>query len=354
MIRTITPVSDAAQYLAGKNVTWKLSIAEQELLQGSIRITGDLVMTVTGGNTLEIDKLVGVHALFDNWVCGSEKKGNMEPVNNYGRFVRHLHVANLAEDDLGINRDGELMFHTDNALVWYQAQSDGVKNYISFCFKPLIPFNRSKGNISYDACGNLEIQHILKPILQALKSNDATQTLGYTIQNLKMHYVTLPDSKQNQRIMMSTYHSSQQEIGSDNVTISKTTLGSMAVDSVCASFISIANEGLQTTNYYAFEDMGVSSVQFSYNDIANNYFQFPMKTKEEIIYNGLLAFNRNNMKKYNMNALKYNNGENCIIGLQYPQLLDMTSHKFGVNILSNASNVNKYYMYLFFSGEIVY
>ena len=182
MIRTIKPVSELQQYNPNTNVSWNLSIENEELVKNSITISGDLYLGVDNTKILEIDKLVGIHSFFNYWIPGCEKFGNFEACDNYPRMIKHLNISNSPPDNNGINKDGECRFLLDNAKLWYQAQGD----HISFVFKPLIPFNRSNINLYYSKFGNLSLQVLLVDKSKALKSDDPAATLLYSMKNLKM------------------------------------------------------------------------------------------------------------------------------------------------------------------------
>ena len=126
------------------------------------------------------------------------------------------------------------------------------------------------------------------------------------------------------------------------------------MSSVTGSFISKAKENVQTANSNDFDDVGMTQVQFGYNDIQNGYIQYTLQTKEELLYNALNSLNSNDMKEYYMNAQLFNKGTNTgILGLKYSSLLDMSKSKFSVNIANtNATNVAIFNLYLFFNGVL--
>ena len=59
MIRTIKPISELQQYNPNTNVSWNLSIENEEVVANSISICGDLYLGVNPTKILNIDKLVG-------------------------------------------------------------------------------------------------------------------------------------------------------------------------------------------------------------------------------------------------------------------------------------------------------
>ena len=177
-------------------------------------------MTVTVGKTLKIDPLVGIHGFFNNWICKSDNRGALESCNNYGRYVKHMNVANMGVDEMGINKDGNLMFLTDDATIWYKAETD---DHISFCFSPLIQYNRTSDNLGYSSFGNLEIQCYLVDKSICMQSDDDTNGLGYIMKNLKLHYLTQPDSMNKNPVTCDCYHTSGGiTITTDNVSLNKT------------------------------------------------------------------------------------------------------------------------------------
>lgn len=349
MLKTILPVSQTDIYTANSNVSFELSIENQEVIQNSIYLSGDLYLTLSDplAYTLQVDCLTGIHNFFDNWICSSELKGAMSPCNNYGRYVKHLHISSMSNDEKGINKDGELMFGAHDALRWYKREAD----HISFAFRPLIPFNRSNANLPYSVYGNLTIQTYLVSVIQALFTNDVTPDVNFTMKNLRLHYLTQPDQHSKAPIMFKTYHSSApMDITSNKVTISKN-IGGMLVNSVQASFIQKAHDKVLTFNSLAFEDIDVQRLQFSYNDIANGYIQYTLDTPEEILYNGIAAFNNNGMQKYTLTADIFNQGVLRVIGIKYPQPLDMSKNKFSTTITNGGANaITPYSCYMFFNG----
>lgn len=360
MLKTILPESNVPSFVPNTNVTFNLSLENEQLVKKSIYLTGRLTITPPTADAtavIEIDKWAGIHNFFDHWICDSQRNGRMQTLSNYGRYVRHLHLSNLAIDELGFNKDGEGMYLTDAANTWINADQipsvDGSFDSY-FCFKPYFQYNRSADDLSYDKFGNLSVQFYLADRIQCMTLTDEDLNpagLSYSISDLKMHYQSVPDQKVKGPVIFETYYSSPPtNMMTNSVTIDKN-VGSMMVEGVQGSFIAKAHDKQQGFSCVGFEDIGVTKIQFAFNDFTNNYIQFALDNAQEILYNAISALNLNEMKKYGYNAQEFITKSNTMIGLRYPQPLDMTQKKFSCTITNaNATVGNSFSCYLFFYG----
>lgn len=338
------PTSMKDQYDPSTNVTFNLSMENQELIPGSIAISGKFTYSGNNGQAVYLDPLVGAHAFIDNIIQSSDLLGNQPTVDGYGRYVKLRRLCNWDKSDAILNQGKEWSSPTGNA-AWFNGQY--------FVIKPKISFNNASANLSYSKFGNISIQLYL-PAIQNIFSIAAAQAgFTYKIEDLKLSYQTVKDSGNKGQVVMKTSAYGLHSMVSNNQIISQN-VGGMVVDAFLNCFQSQADAIDVTKNPFALGNPAVTEVSFQFNDQDNALLANSYKTPEEISVNAIAAFNRNNMTKYWLDASDMQSFVTSpLVGLQLPAPINLANNRLTQDIMSNAANNNKYNCHTFYEGVSV-
>lgn len=363
---SVQPNSQRPQYLPGDSVDFIANFAGREIITGSVRISGRVVVTkganfanpMDGTEAIYYDPKVGAHALFQT-ITTSFSGVVKDHCQAYPRYVKHHSVAN--EDSVMCVADVEsacslkLNSHTETPVVL--ATTNGAAPPVattdgrSFSIKPMIGINSASGNFGYSRVGETKISLQVSTLTQFLYGADAaaatTPNLNFYLTDLQLHYRTLPDSMSKAPLIMNVWSSLKQVIGSNNTNLSMNV--PLAARAVSCSFINLANENTLTNNFLQFDiPTNVSRVEFAFNDSTTALVQFPLEDQTEIFYNALRAMAPDS-RPIPIHALKQD-GKNFMLGISYEQIQMNT--KIAINIQSGVTSANPLAAYLYFLGAV--
>jgi hypothetical protein len=108
--------------------------------------------------------------------------------------------------------------------------------------------------------------------------------MKYTLSNLKLEYLTVPDAPLKQPLVFETIHMIKSTAESQNSSIS--TRVPTVAQSVSIVFHREDQLNQPLYNHYALEvPPDIQRVEFSFNDSLTNYHTFALDSLEEILYN---------------------------------------------------------------------
>lgn len=380
--RSIFPLSQRATYEADSNVDFVMSLDNEKLLPGSVTLEGevavysDLGATVAfDGEDIRYDPLAGWHALARDWTTEFQNVGVIESFVNYPRWVKMNTVATQFDDSLAVESplSCEGRAPTEGIARGYLFGRSTVDPFIPFSIVPQIAINKATGPLSSTATGQIRLRLRLAPNTEVLYGNDVTSATGYSIKNLKLRYQTIPDDGKLVAVQLETHSVYRSNVDSNNQNIS--TFVPSLCSAVQMSFISQANEGTLKKNYLQLAPLvglapigavgnttplasfsyGIERLYYAINDTeAGALVDFEFQSREEIVRNGLRAFNAK-MDKYSALIRHFNNPEapdRYLAGIPFGSLIDFSKNKFAVELQSQCSNsaAAAFIAYVYFTG----
>jgi hypothetical protein len=342
--------------------------AGRSLILGSVRFEGDLSVFQTGttliadATRITMDNHVAMHSVIENASTILSTQGQIENLDNYGRYVKMISTANSSSDD----------HHSSNALPELRAPDVRQTEYLlktrnsksanstftvqpDFSVKPMICLNRPQvgSSIPFSATGAIRVQFKLARNVAVLYGANAgvgaTADPSYLLQNLRMTYKTIPSPQNDGAIMYRTL-SNNQSLESNNSSIS--TSIPAVIYAVSATFMTQSKENTFGSNNFLLErPIGINNIQMNYNDSSNAFQTFRLDNQQEIITNYLES-----MRSAGINGCKLSNlnSNDCFgAGINFNDNLDFSDgRKFSMTIDSGITNASPVILYLYFHSSI--
>lgn len=343
----LDPIEQKATWSPSSGVTWNLNMVSKDFVANSLSITANVLVNLTNfnGTYLYLDPLVGAHGFFTDFVQQTDNLGMMKSDSNYGRYVKMVRESNLDKSTTAF-MGKEMCLGTTTDFRYFNGNS--------FKIKPLIMLNGSNVNLSYEKTGNITISTWIQPANRVFYTDATNVEFTYTLTNLKLQYAVLPSKGYKGKVLFQSYHSEIPSLVSTNQSF-QNNIGNMAVGSVACSFQRATSAQNATINPFILENIGVKQVDFLFNDLVNGLFSYSLKKPEEIILNGL-SLNMNNLTSFYPDASDLN--QYCpLVGLKFPNALDMSIEKFTLNVQSTIPDntpANTFNAHLFFSGVKIF
>ena len=359
---TIFPQSFKSAYVQNDVVDFVMTFENQALLQQSLRITGDLVINSVGTTAMtsnsvdnaadvKFDSVVGIHGAFQAITCMTDN-GILENLNEYPKYVKAKAMSSLANTQFGTDavRVSELRCgDTSGKMSKALATGNPNSKKVSFAFSPDIALNKSTESVPFAKSGVCKVTLRLATNSQFLYGAGNDINHNYQINNLQLHYRTVPP-KAVSNLQFESITSISNTIESNNTSLA--TRVPATVQSVSCVFIREKNLNQSVPNHLALEiPPAVSRVEFSFNDSTTQYITYELTDREEILYNYQRSWGQS--KKNNMTLELLDHGGRAYgIGMPFGTFVDMSNSKFGLNLVSEISNQDKYAIIIFFRGVV--
>jgi len=338
------------------------------LVCGSVRIEGDVLINETGtdavkaGTRITIDNHVGAHAFFDNVsVVLSQGGGQIENIDNYGRWVKMVNSATSSEDDnhradaLCELRSPNLR-HTEyllkKRLTKSQDSTLAILPDMSVALKCCL--NRPiQGNfLDFAKTGSIRVQVKFARNVSVLSGVDSGTASfpapNYTLSNLRCVFKSV--IAQNQPTVLQRVLSMNQSLESNNSTVS--TSVPAVVNAVSAVFLTQSRENNYLFNNFALERPdNISNIQMNYNDTTNAYQTFRLDNQQEILSNYLESLRSAGINDAKLNKVDSND---CFgAGIDFKENIDFSSgNKFSLQIESGIDNSQPVILFLYFHSLV--
>lgn len=344
--KSILPQSQQDSYGPNSNIDFNLSFEGQSIKQGSIRVSGNLVLANQGATT-EIDALTGIHGCWSSIVTEFQTKGVVENLQQYPRLHKMKMLAR--QDDaqaLGTSVNiTSLKLPRDDMTNSFTFGAEGLDN-LPFCCKLDIMLNRTNADISYSKTGAIRLS--LRTASKDQFLTGAVEATEYSITNLELHYQVEEGTKSGP-VQSTTYYLIKHSIDSNNNSVSSRVPAT--VQSVSCSFILASRENQGAYNNLECAELpGVSRVQWTFNDKLS-VVKYDINTREEILYNYLKSMGRSNYNSIRTADL-VNQTRTYGMGLDFYGGINLLNQKLGMDVVSSADNTNVFSMYMFFRSVV--
>tara|TARA_R110000796_G_scaffold63084_4_gene145383 strand:+ start:2482 stop:3660 length:1179 start_codon:yes stop_codon:yes gene_type:complete len=358
-----------------------LNFPQRKLVAGSIRITANVLANDTlhgadkvGTQNLYVDPLVGASAFFDTMTTTLDKVGQIESIQDYGRWIKTVEQAKTARTDLfkgsavcelkapNANWVKTVLRGTSasRALDGSAANADGleISDQADFSIKPMICLNSAMGgdgSMSFRKTGPVRLTLRVARALSALYGPSVSPPSAGTVakvalSNLRIHFASVPDDGTDAPMTMSNIVNIQSTIQSSFANIS------CQVPAICravsATVIRTSHQnagGLH--NPLACEVLPeFRTVEFIYNSTINNSLvSYQITDYAELLERYVKSVSDSDHSSTSMWEIKHNSGMG--IGLEFADgLLDLRRQRFQIQISSGVNSAEPYAMSLFFWG----
>ena len=365
-------------YKEFSTVDFVLDASGRQLVANSIRLEADLAVHSTGTPPLaiendgqltrtyprvQLDPNVGAHALFESFqVVLPKSLGLIHNANEYPRYVKMMAKGQYSLDDyISAELLSELRCGRNDVAypsINRQAKGGGENggNNLenpSFCIKPMIAINQTTGgNYSFDKMGAIRISMNLARNNQALFGGDVDNNVNYTLTNVRLRYITIPDmGKAQPKMICNSYSVIKNTIISNNAEVSSS-VPANAVGGVSISFLESSSESDNSKNSLSLEKYpAFQEVSYQFQDATNQYISYTIKSLTDAQSKGLESLRSVGHNEISSNNYQANDGQ--VLGIDFNgQFVDMTKNKFAINIKSQR-DIGTYFIYLYFHSLVV-
>jgi hypothetical protein len=340
-----------------QNKLFKFSIKLNEyekLMKGSIKISGKLKV-FNGANPIKTtdniyyDAQIGVHSLFNlinTSVTTKDGKysGMIENLAQYPLIVKIFNVGNKHyNNQMASNKNNvELVCGSNilaqNVLLGQMNVNKASDMSNDFMFAPMICINRTSDDVSN--VQQIDIQLTINDLYAPFYTGGGAfpAKFGWTIENLKCHYVTIPCTKDEMKLPL-TYAKIIES--NRSVLVSSNGMYNFTCPSNCVSILSVFQlQGKKSMENQLYLDYvpDIQKVEYTINGQTGS-LKFILQSEEEIRANAIKSIN---LKMSESNALFHY--DSFMIGYNFLGSLPKNT-EIGMNILAGNGYSGNYNMF---------
>lgn len=369
---TIFPDSQKPAYGNGvENIDFTIRLSPgQALLKNSIRLSGNVIFYQQGNTVFPVgspalyDYKLGTHSLFRSMFVNTTNNGTISNINEYPEWVK-----------LYRQRDGDRQAYCGSAVRELELSLPDLRspsNLISnadgtnFSLYPLIPLNLcdpESGNMT-NRSGDITLTITTNNPLSVLygvesSSPDGSQTIlnpvtnsaGYEIRNLKLHYDVVGATPADTQTTVMTIFGSRHTVVSNNDTFSVNL--PIVASAFVGAYRDITSINTPNDNEYKFLNPDITRLEFTYNNTTNEIISFPLKSQQEIVLNSLSALELGTKSSVTLGQLAELDGDEFSVGLQFGEPLDLAKARLAIRTESNLiNNTQRALLDIFATGSL--
>lgn len=328
----------------------------RKYLKNSMTLEADISVKLAGAdltlaNDIKVDNRIGFHSVIES-VSTAAKGQQVELLQDYPRYVASVMSATKDVNDcftLEAQAEGrQATEDTGKYICQLERQrritAGGAAGVLTrpakFSLKPNFALNRMVGDdYSFQSNGEIKVQLNLARNNRVLYGLGGDGTQSYTLTNVRLRYITVPDDGKQGVIMMNSVVSVKSAINSAQATISARVPASRC-NGVILNFIEQSNDNSNTANSYRLEQFnGLDSVEYLFNDSTNKYITYRIENRDEIVRRGLeaLADQPYDGGHNQVSHSKLSVNQGFLAGLSFTEYIDLSSQKFTVMLNSDIS-----------------
>lgn len=338
--------------------------SDRNLVRNSIRIEGVLKCKMANGaqvaftDRVHLNKRIGVHSIIES----SQVQINgaiIENINtDYSRFVHMIQSSTKSRDEY--YDSGEICelkaVSTDVACAiasgeTTRASSAAQGDYAGtdFSFRPMICLNRADNDVPLARLNNeVRLSFNLARDVNVLCGVGQEAGGSYEITQFRLTYRTT-DPVAVPSVGMKSVFPIKQIVNTSSASINSRVPA--ICNAVSVSFLRQTKENQIVTDNNALEQLPqLDQVQYMFNDATNQLVQYQQEEYSEYLGGFLDSLNTAGIHSVSPNAIKGNSVFG--LGLKFGAEVDLSNQKFGVQVVSAASQALSYIMYLYFHSSI--
>jgi hypothetical protein len=374
-----TPETSKDVYSEYDQIHFGLDFEGRQIIMNSIRFEGEVKVYKTGTTDLDdpsdvsFDPKIGAHSLISTVVVTFQNQGVIENIIEYPRLVKmKTDASKSANDMLASNYVCELraptkdvneaMVRRKNPKAWKGAAVGGTNPdiadipagavvYPDFSIVPHLCLNQAPAGsrLSFRTSGTARVSLTLERNMGVLYGRSVDANYNYKLSNIRMSFMTVPDTGKPQPIEMRTSLCIKSSLTSNQANLSSKVPA--ICDSMSMSYLPYTQEYQPTySNTQLSNPPDVTSIQFLFNDATNQYITYLIKDKDEMVKRGLDGLSAGKSNDVNLNKLSANEG--YIHGLNWGQFIDLSKQKFNIQVNSAISNINPHHIWMYFNSIV--
>ena len=382
-----------AGYTEFDTLDFSLAFPSRAMVAGSIRVEGELQILngaaeIVDGDRVSIDHMIGAHALVQSCVSSTLNAGVIENITNLPRFVAMKTNATKHRNDMcnsemvcelrspddriqqkllkprcpadigggtndPVNANGHRGSAGAVATQYPIVSNPEAYEKPDFSFKPHIVFNNVVGVnklINYSTTGDVKISLNLGRNAEVLFGADMSSTMTYKVFNMRVCFTSVPEPPKQSPVNLRASLSLKSNL---NSTLATSTNRVPAIcDSCSISFMELNHENNIRFKNSELEPLpNVDAIRFNFNSSTNKYLAYELKTKPEIISEGLKALSEGTgSNNVTLDKLAANKG--MVAGLKFGEFIDLSKQRFSIQIASGILTASPYVMYAYFHSLI--
>lgn len=349
----VAPSNDAASFQEFNSIDFELLSPGRKLLKNSISVEFRLQVISDGvspvaARQISLDNKIGYLGIFESWTTSTAQAGILESIQDAPRYVAMVAAATLDENDLlnvryqaegrSLTQDGgryalqQPRIRNKNATPVEHLEERECSIYPKIALNSIVG-----GDYSFDKNGSIRISTNLARNNNFLFGPQMAGS-SYTISNVKLHYISVPDDGKTQPMLMNTVVSVKAAINSDSANLSFK-VPAKSCSGVVMSFIQQSNENADGENSYALEKLpNLNSVQYMFNSSTSQGVSYVIEDQGELIKRGLSALSEAGHSQ--VSASKYAVNQGYLIGESFEDQIDLSSQQFAVQIKSEVPSIS--------------
>jgi len=366
LYHSVDPEAKKSSYSEFDTIDFVINVGEgRALVKNSIRFVGTLKVHRTGTtaatNDVYLNHKIGIHAVCDSWTTSfseGPKVGVVENLQNYGRLVSA--ISSATDDIMDLNkasRNSELRAPSSKMAEVVQLQRETtfttgtqVQESADFSMKPHIALNRVEGaNISFSKTGVVRVSLNLAKNLSALEGGLAGSVANYALEDIRLTFNSMEDMDKGQCLMRTAY-SFKSAVLSSSANISARVPA--VANAVSVTYQRQDRESVNVFSNYQLENpRNFKSIQFLFNNATNQYISYKIEDNKEALERGLDALVSAGHNQV-VNPGQQGRNRNCLHGLDFAGMVDLTQQRFTVQLESDIDAQNPYNIFLYFHGML--
>jgi hypothetical protein len=373
---SVDPQNLLNSYPEYTNVDFVLSYEGRSLEMDTVRIEGELEVTVGAGNDafgitdpsteenkVYMDNFVGAHALIES-LSVSINGTQVDHVQDYPRYVKMQTTATKSQSDMFMANEACEMKTASLELMRIQLMGESVpqdpgndataakpikdtlRNNPDFSFKPMCVLNNASGALPYRKSGDVRLTINTARIGAVLFGSNVDANTKYSIKNLRCTFRSSADAgpSVDQPILARRVLSVKQNYDTTEASLQT------RVPAVCnaVSVSVLANSKLNSLNANN-NDLdkidGLNRVEYLFNDATNQMITYRLRNQAEWIERYLDSF-RDSRTKENAATLS-NIASNKVwgLGLDFGADIDLRNQNFALQLSRNGNTAYTVYFY---------
>lgn len=367
------PTNQKNSYGEFDTVDFNLSFPNRKIAVGSIRVEGEIAVKYDGrflndttavdgtnvnGKMIYLDHMIGMHGLCEQITTRANGKV-LETLSEYPRYSSmSLRATSNRNDCLNSDRVCELatpfemmsLCNLQGVVPSTQSTAEPQRLNPDFSVRPFFCLNSGSDNLSYKKSGDVEISITLNRVFGLLFGNDVNSKVSYSISNLRLRYITVPEDDNDEPVVLKTKRFVGSSVNSSFANIQTRVPAICTAVSISAQIS--ANENTGVNNNVALNKIpGLTQTQYMFNDnTAGAIVSYTLKNNSEVIDRGigsLLDTGRNALSTQN---LAQNDG--WLAGIAFDNAIDLSNEKFSVQFTSGATSQVPLRIYMYFHSFV--
>ena len=367
----VRPLENQSSYEEFTNLNFVLGFAGRKMLPNTVRLNGRLKVLVgnpsaqlkAGDADVFLDPDVASHSVIQTISTSTSNQGNLEALDNYGRYVKIVQNAMTTAPDQHDSRNacelrcGSLSVMRDllegEKVKGVAQPNPNTQEPTSFSLEPLFILNSVSsldGNapaVRHNTTGDIRVSIRTAPNNTVFFGVGADVNTKYQLSDLFITFNSIPDDGEQGKLLLRPKYSIKQTAQSSLFNFSAN--APINATSATVSYITQSDESNINANSFRLErPLEVSRLQYLLNDQSNVLLTYPLEEQETILEEGLSSVAEVRDNQASLSNLYANNS--YLQGLRFGDTINLAMNKFGFNLDSQISNSAPMTCFVHFHG----